>query len=70
MKSVVFETRKCSRDGGSASCASLGGETIAYLEVKRVLRCCCSHATPPINDVTNRSNGIPANKKYLEAKAQ
>ena len=70
MKSGDFETRKCSRDGGSASSASLGGQTISYLEVERVLRCCCSHATSPINDVTNRSNGIPANKKYLEEKAQ
>ena len=29
---------------------------------------CHSLATSPINDVTNRSNPIAANKKYLEAK--
>ena len=28
---------------------------------------CRSHATAPINNVTNRNNGIAANKKYLEA---
>ena len=40
MKSVDFETRECSRDGGSASPTSHGVEMITHLDVDTALKCC------------------------------
>ena len=40
MKSVDFETRECSRDGVSASAASLGVEMITHLDVETTLMFC------------------------------
>ena len=40
MKSVEFETRERSRDGGSASPASLGVEMITHLDVETAIKCC------------------------------
>ena len=40
IKSVDFKTRKCYRDGGCSSPASLEEEMIAYLDVETALRCC------------------------------
>ena len=40
MKSVDFETRECSRDGGSASPTSQGVEMITHLDVDTALKCC------------------------------
>ena len=39
-KSVDFETRECSRDGGSASPTSQGVEMITHLDVDTALKCC------------------------------